>query len=91
MNGPVTDALPGFVELKMITNRGLKVWPEGLPETFCTDHWRVRYMAKPDKALNNSVIAELLRRLAQAGVDTIKTENLYTFDDEPGYSLGQGQ
>jgi isocitrate dehydrogenase len=29
--------------------------------------------------------------MVQAGVDVIKTENLYTFDGEPGYSLGQGQ
>lgn len=27
-------------ELRLITNRGVKVWPDGFPETFCTDHWR---------------------------------------------------
>ena len=27
----------------MITNRGIKVWPEGFEETFCTDHWRCRF------------------------------------------------
>ena len=32
-----TDALG----LTMITNRGVKVWPKGLPETFCTDHLAV--------------------------------------------------
>jgi isocitrate dehydrogenase len=91
MNGPITAALPGFLELTMITNRGVKVWPNGLPETFCTDHWRVRYMAGPDKAVNHTTIAELLRRLAGAGVDFIKTEGLYSFDGQPGFSLGQGQ
>ena len=35
------------LELLMITNRGVKVWPEGLPETFCTDHWRCRFMKRP--------------------------------------------
>src|SRR5262249_39841983 len=25
--------------LSMITNRGVRVWPDGLDETFCTDHW----------------------------------------------------
>lgn len=30
------------MKLKMITNRGVKVWPNGFPETFCTDHWRCR-------------------------------------------------
>jgi isocitrate dehydrogenase len=31
------------MELTLITNRGVKVWPEGFPETFCTDHWRCRF------------------------------------------------
>ncbi len=31
------------IKLSMITNRGIKVWPNGFEETFCTDHWRCRY------------------------------------------------
>jgi len=81
----------GPYDLTMITNRGVKVWPGGLPETFCTDHWRCRYMAQPGKPLHHAMIAELLGRLAKNGVDFIKTEHLCTFDGEPGYSLGQGQ
>ncbi|GAB5467571.1 MAG: NADP-dependent isocitrate dehydrogenase [Rhodospirillales bacterium] len=78
-------------ELSMITNRGVKVWPGGLPETFCTDHWRCRYLALPGKQFNKAMIVELLKTLAQNGVDFIKTEQLFNFDGEPGYSLGQGQ
>ncbi|MEL6558614.1 MAG: NADP-dependent isocitrate dehydrogenase, partial [Bacteroidota bacterium] len=33
------------IKLKMITNRGVKVFPEGLKETYCTDHWRCRFVA----------------------------------------------
>ena len=33
--------------LSMITNRGTKVWPGGVPETFCTDHWRCRFRFRP--------------------------------------------
>ena len=77
--------------LAMITNRGVKVWPGGLPETFCTDHWRCRFMAEQGKTLSHAAIAELLGRLAKAGVDFIKTEQLCTFNGEAGYSLGQGQ
>jgi isocitrate dehydrogenase len=85
------SATGDLMELTMITNRGVKVWPNGMPETFCTDHWRCRYMAKPDKAMNYSMVAEMLGKLARRGVEFIKTEHLYTFDGEPGYSLGQGQ
>ncbi|WP_420345519.1 NADP-dependent isocitrate dehydrogenase [Pelagibius sp.] len=84
-------AANGLMKLEMITNRGVKVWPEGLPETFCTDHWRCRYVAKAGQVFNKAMIVELQKSLAFSGVDFIKTEHLYTFDGEPGYSLGQGQ
>ncbi|HEY5148702.1 MAG TPA: NADP-dependent isocitrate dehydrogenase [Mycobacterium sp.] len=80
-----------WLQLKMITNRGVKVWPDGLPETFCTDHWRARFHApEPGQASHSDIIA-LLNRLADAEVDFVKTEGLYRFDGVPGYSLGQGQ
>jgi isocitrate dehydrogenase len=79
----------GPFELVVITNRGVKVWPQGLPETFCTDHWRCRFEAK--EAASTADIARVLAKFADAGIDVVKTENLYTFDGERGYSLGQGQ
>ncbi|MCS6854578.1 MAG: NADP-dependent isocitrate dehydrogenase [Elioraea sp.] len=77
--------------LKVITNRGVKVWPDGLPETFCTDHWRCRFEAPPGKPTNPMMLVHLLHGLVRAGVPVIKTEHLYAFDGAPGYSLAQGQ
>lgn len=79
--------------LQMITNRGVKVWPGGIPETFTVDHWRCRFMANgaTDGKVTPADIAALYDRAARDGLDVIKTENLCTFDGEPGYSLGQGQ
>lgn len=84
-------ATNAMLDLEMITNRGVKVWPDGFPETFCTDHWRCRFMAREGKQFNKSMIVELLGKLNQNGIDFIKTEQLFTFDGRPGYSLGQGQ
>ncbi|MDP1872594.1 NADP-dependent isocitrate dehydrogenase [Phenylobacterium sp.] len=78
------------LELRMITNRGVKVWPEGLPETFCVDHWRCRFM-NGGSPIPLRDIAALTLRAADAGLDFIKTENLCAFDGAPGFSLGQGQ
>ncbi|MRX47463.1 NADP-dependent isocitrate dehydrogenase [Pedobacter puniceum] len=78
------------VYLKMITNRGIKVWPEGFKETFCTDHWRCRFQSQKD-SLNNKEIVELLARAIAHDIEVIKTENLYHFDGKAGFSLGQGQ
>ena len=72
------------LKLNFISNRGVKVWPDGIPETFCIDHWRCRFeKSGPIKAQH---IAALLQTLADAGFDVIQTQNLYTFDGKPGYS-----
>ena len=89
--GARLDALGGDgLRLKLITNRGVKVYPDGLPETFWTDHWRCRYVATGDAVTPAQVVA-LQGRLVDAGLDVIKTENLYTFDGERAYSLAQGE
>ncbi len=79
------------VKLSMITNRGIKVWPEGFAETFCTDHWRCRFKPVDGVAMNKQHIIQLLSKAESVGVDAVKTENLYAFDGKPAYSLGQGQ
>ncbi len=80
----------GPLELKMITNRGVKVWPGGIPETFCTDHWRCRFM-NGGGSIELTEIVALSGRAVGAGIDFIKTEHLCTFDGETGFTLGQGQ
>jgi isocitrate dehydrogenase len=78
-------------KLAMVTNRGVKVYPDGAPETFCVDHYRCRYLLPTGLKGSPALVAELMMRVAQAGFDVVKTEGLYTFDGEPGFSLGQGQ
>ena len=77
--------------LKMITNRGVKVYPGGFPETFRTDHWRCRFVAAGGRPVAGVEITRLQLALIGRGLDVIKTENLYTFDGTPGYSMGQGE
>lgn len=81
----------GGLTLSMITNRGIKVWPEGFKETFCTDHWRCRFKSKEGKTIPKEYIIDLLLKALREDIDTIKTENLYAFDGKPAFSLGQGQ
>jgi isocitrate dehydrogenase len=89
--GALVSALNGGgLTLGLITNRGVRVYPDGLPETFCSDHWRCRFTAD-QSALTHAQINALLARFDQAGLDVIKTENLYTFDGKRGYTLAQGE
>lgn len=98
-DGESADELAAMVQkintsdaaLSMITNRGIKVWPEGFPETFCTDHWRCRFKPVGTTELDKQQIVGLLEAASEHNIDIIKTENLYAFDGIPAFSLGQGQ
>ncbi|MDP4283678.1 MAG: NADP-dependent isocitrate dehydrogenase [Bacteroidota bacterium] len=98
-NGASPDELASLlkkIELKqlkltMITNRGIKVYPDGFPETFCTDHWRCRFKSNDENNISKTDIVQLLSNAITENIDTIKTENLYAFDGKQAFSLGQGQ
>ncbi len=79
------------IKLSMITNRGIKVYPDGFSETFCTDHWRCRFKSINNLKFSKLDIIELLKSAEENKIDIIKTENLYSFDGVSSYSLGQGQ
>lgn len=81
----------GGLDLVMITNRGVKVFPDPLPATLQCDTWRCRFQPKGGGAVQPQQILSLLERCIGAGIDVVKTEHLYTYDGKPGYSLGQGQ
>ena len=96
---PDTDALaaklqplatPGF-RLTMMTSRGLKIWPEGMPETMRMDECRCRFLSQSGAGVSHAQIVELLGRITAAGLEFVQTENLCTFDGERGFSLGQGE
>ncbi|HEY7417136.1 MAG TPA: NADP-dependent isocitrate dehydrogenase, partial [Ktedonobacteraceae bacterium] len=79
------------LELTLIANRGAKLWPNGLPETFTTDQWRCRFKAMGEDKVTHVQVIELLQRIDQHGLDFIKTEHLYTFDGQVGYSVLAGE
>jgi len=84
--------VPSGLQLVMVSNRGVKVWPGGKSETFCSDQWRCRFMSNDKGApITHRHIIELLGNVEGAGFDFIKTENLCNFDGERGYSLDQGE
>ncbi len=83
----ITSLNPLPFKLQMITNRGVRIWPEGHPETFCIEQWRCRFIGKD---VHPQDILDLLDHMIKAGYDVFKTENLYTFDGVSGYSSSEG-
>jgi isocitrate dehydrogenase len=78
--------------LTMVSNRGVKVYPGGFEETFLSDNWRCRFFSKTkDAPLTHGQICGLLQRIADDGLDFVKTESLCNFDGQRAYSLDQGE
>ena len=87
----IKDIEQSGLKLTMITNRGTKVWPDGFPETFCTDHWRCRFKNEMKNGVSYQVVVDLLQKIHNRKLDIIKTENLYLMDGKPMFTVGQGQ
>jgi isocitrate dehydrogenase len=74
--------------LEMISNRGTKVWPNGAPETFCTDAYRCRFMSG---GTTQQEINGLVGRVSGLVPAIAMTVNLRTYDGKAAYTLAQGQ
>ncbi len=80
------------LELKMISCKGLKVWPNIVTEMDVTDRFRCRFMPKvKDAEVTHKDLASLLNQAAEKDIDFLKIETLFTFDGKLGYSASQGE
>ena len=82
----VKPALAAGLDLSLLSNRGVKCWPNGSDGTFCTDHWCARILGACDTAK----LVETLQKLDAAGIAAVKTENLYSFDGKDGFTAAAG-
>ncbi len=85
-------AIDGPLKLIAITNLGLLMWPGECRATKASDQWCCRYQASAEfSATDYQQVLKQIAVLHEAGFSAIKTENLYTYDGERGFSLAQGQ
>jgi isocitrate dehydrogenase len=85
-------ALSNSLKLSSIDSRGLLVWPESAAKAEMGDHWRCRFTAANDAdPVTHEQIIHLLQSVQKAGLDFIKTENLYSFDGKKAFTVAQGQ
>jgi len=90
LGNALSEIRVGDLYLKAITNRGALVYPGGFAETFLTDQWRCRFLSRDGGIVRKDII-QLQERLTGLGYDIIKTENLYKFNNIPGFSAIQGE
>ena len=91
-------AIQGPLRLAAVTNRGLQIWPSPLNGNAAnlSDQWCCRYFSTEQTLHDTFNVIELDQVLAQiqalrtVGIEFVKLENLYTFDNRRGFSLPQG-
>jgi isocitrate dehydrogenase len=77
--------------LKMISNRGTKVYPVGDTSPDCVDHWRCRFVLRDANAdASPEKIIELLTQISSVH-KWMHVEKLMEVDGESGYTMAQGE
>ncbi len=79
--------------LKMMTNRGLKVYPDRMVDGHLCDQFRCRFVKSLDYTVNATQkdMIDLLASLDEAGITVNKVEGLYFADGKRAFSLAQGE
>ncbi len=91
--GPSLEAVAegGALRLKMISNRGTKVYPTTGGMTDCVDHWRCRFVLRDAAAtLDDATLLALVTKIASKH-RWMHIEKLEEFDGEAGYTRAQGE
>ncbi|MFZ4516449.1 MAG: NADP-dependent isocitrate dehydrogenase [Acidimicrobiia bacterium] len=91
--GPQLEALAegSPLRLKMMSNRGTKVYPEGNRNIDVVDQYRCRFVRRnDDAAITYADIRDLLGRI-ESKFSWCHTELLQLFDGAPSYTKAQGE
>ena len=87
----IKPCLTDNIDLHIISNRGVKVWPDGAAETFCTDNWRLRFLGKDGGDIKTSEVIQLLSNLNGADMNFTNALMLHSFNGEDGFTKAQGE
>lgn len=79
------------LRLKMISNRGIQVYPAGDVMPDCVDHWRCRFVMRDEaSSMDDATILRLLNEIS-ASFSWCHLEKLYIFDGALAFSKAQGE
>ena len=85
-----TIAAESRLRLKMISNRGTKVYPEGNPNIDCVSHHRCRFVARDGEAITFADVLALAEKV-NATHEVCHIERLLVIDGAPGFTKAQGE
>ncbi len=83
--------LDDILKLHMVSNRGLLIWPKVLRNAEL-DFSRFRFLkAKKEYRISQSNVLELYKKIVELDLDIVSIINLFSYDDNIGFSLAQGE
>ncbi len=90
--GPVLERLAegSALRLKMISNRGTKVYPDGNRNIDVVDQYRCRFIRRDDEPLALAEVRDLIGRV-EAELAWCHIELLQHFDGQPSFTKAQGE
>lgn len=90
--GPALETLcaESPLKLKMISNRGTKVYPDGNPNIDCVNHHRCRFVARSGDSVDFDVVLDLARIINQSH-EVCHIERLLRIDGVDGFTKAQGE
>ena len=90
--GPVLERLAegSALKLKMISNRGTKVYPDGNRNIDVVDQYRCRFVRRADQPLVLAEVRDLIGRV-EAELAWCHVELLQHFDGQPSFTKAQGE
>ena len=91
--GPRLEAIAAGtpLRLKMISNRGTKVYPDGNPNIDVVDQYRCRFIRRDESASLDLATVRGLLGAVESTYPWCHVELLQHFDGEPGYTKAQGE
>jgi isocitrate dehydrogenase len=84
----ISTAAP--LKLKMISNRGTKVYPDGNPNIDCVSHHRCRFVSRSGQPISFDEALALARRINESH-EVCHIERLLRIDGADGFTKAQGE
>jgi isocitrate dehydrogenase len=90
--GPALEAICGSspLKLKMISNRGTKVYPDGNPNIDCVSHHRCRFVSRSGEPIRFDDALALARKINESH-EVCHIERLLRIDGADGFTKAQGE
>ncbi|MCE2992929.1 MAG: NADP-dependent isocitrate dehydrogenase [Alphaproteobacteria bacterium] len=79
------------LKLHLISQKGLKIWPDNTKLDFKCELVTLRYIGYQDKGIKTSMLFMVLDSLYTNGFDIAGFNSLYMYDGKSGFTLAQGE